>query len=294
MGICAILLPLNGANGLLFVPFLILWLSYCGVLNEYAVKYKGGERWISGFLIGSAAIALMLTIFYFVGYERATWNPPSLGLTMTLQTAVRFSALGFGPIASRAWGLFSAIAIGLLLFSAIVVLLAFLKHKEPEKHRALGLMLFFGNLLAFGLAMGYGRAGLVPTTGLPVRYVLLAVPAFCAAFFIWELYGAPKLRAAVQKGLFLLMLLLLPFNTVAGFYDFANWYREGMEAVKQDILADTPRSILAKNHGDFLIHWWDETELADKMKMLHDAGIAPFDRLQEEPVNLEEKRAKQP
>jgi hypothetical protein len=292
-GTCLMLFPLNGINGLLFVPLVALWLSYCGVLNGYAVKNKGGKLWISGFLIGSAAIALLLTALYFVGYEHPTWNPPSPGPGMTLQTTVRFAALGFGPIVSGAWGPASAIAIAVLFSSAIVVLLGFLKHKDLEKHRALSILLFFGNLLAFALAMGYGRAGLVPTSGLPVRYVLLAVPALCAAFFIWELYGSPKLRTTVQRSLFLLALLLLPFNTVAGFYDFGNWYRQGMEAVKQDINAGTPRSVLAKNHRDFLIHWWDETQLADNLKMLHDSGIEPFDRMREDPVNSSDPSAKE-
>ena len=68
-GTCLVLLPLCGANGLLFVPLLALWLIYSGVLNWYSVKTKGGRQWISGFLIGSAVISLCLTALYFVGYE---------------------------------------------------------------------------------------------------------------------------------------------------------------------------------------------------------------------------------
>jgi len=58
VGVSLVSLPLCGGVGLLFVPFLALWLSYCGVLHWYAVKANGGRQWISGVLIGSAAIAL--------------------------------------------------------------------------------------------------------------------------------------------------------------------------------------------------------------------------------------------
>jgi hypothetical protein len=120
-----------------------------------------------------------------------------------------------------------------------------------------------------------------------MRYVLLAVPALCTAYFVWELYGSSKLRAVAQRGLLLGMCLLLPFNTVTGLLKWGKWYRRGMEAVEQDLLAGNPPSILAEEHRDFLIPWWDENQLAEGMQMLQDAGIGPFAQMQDELVNSE-------
>jgi hypothetical protein len=286
-GICLVLLPLCGATGLIFVPLLTLWFLYCGVLQWHAVKVNGGQRWISSFLIGTAVIALCLMGLYFVGYKRPTWNPTNPGIGATLKTTAKFLALGFGPVAAESWTLSVMVAFGFLLPSAAVAVLAVLRHQGLEKRRALGILLFFGNLALFALAIGWGRAGYISKVGLPMRYVLLAVPTLCTAYFVWELYGSSKLRTVAQRGLLLGMCLLLPFNTVTGLLKWGNWYRRGMEAVEQDLLAGNPPSILAEEHRDFLIHWWDENQLAEGMQMLQDAGIGPFAQMQEEPVNSE-------
>ena len=290
-GTCLVLIPLCGANGLLFVPLLALWFSYCGVLNWYSVKTKGGRQWIGGFLIGSAGIALGLIALYFVGYERPSWNPPSPGLGATLKTTAKFLALSFGPVAAKSWHLSVVVTVGFLLISGGVAVLGVLRHKGLERHRALGVLLFFGNIALFAIVMGWGRSGLVPTVGLPIRYVLFAVPALCTAYFIWELYGSAKLRTAVQMGLLLGMCILLPFNMMEGL-QWGDWYRKGMNAVEQDILAGIPRSALAERHRDFLVHWWTEDQLAAGMQMLKDTGIGPFVLMKEEPRNLKEDLTK--
>ena len=290
-GTCLVLLPLCGANGLLFVPLLALWLIYSGVLNWYSVKTKGGRQWISGFLIGSAVISLCLTALYFVGYEHPSWNPPSPGLGATLKATAKFLALSFGPVAARSWYLSVIAVVGFLLVSGGLAVLGVLRHKCLEKHRALGVLLFFGNIALFAIVMGWGRAGLIPTLGLPIRYVLFAVPALCTAFFVWELYGSPKLRTVAQMGLLVVMCLLLPFNMIEGLR-WGDWYRKGMEAVEHDILAGTSHSILATRHRDFLIHWWTKDQLAAGMQMLKDTGIGPFVQMKEEPGNLKEDLTK--
>ncbi len=131
--------------------------------------------------------------------------------------------------------------------------------------------------------MGWGRSGLVPMVGMPMRYVLLSVPALFTAFFMWELYGSRRFRTVVHRGLLLGMCLLIPFNTMAGF-QWRDWYLGGMNGVEQDLLAGTPRSLLAKRHREFLIHWWDEAKLTAHMQMLHDAGSGPFAKMREDSV----------
>ena len=270
-GVSLMLLPLCGAIGLIFIPFLAPWLIYCGVRNRRSPDGR--------FLIACAAIALCLVGLYFVGYNRPDWNPPSPGIGATLKTAAKFVAFGFGPVAAKSWALFVMLTFGILVPSGAVAVLGTIRHRGWERHRALGVLLFCSILAVFALAIGHGRAGLVPTVGLPMRYVLLAAIAFFTAFFVWELYGHPRWKTTVQRGLLLMMCLLLPLNTLAGF-GWRDWYVQGMKAVEQDLLAGTPRSILAEQHRDFLVHWWDENKLAEHMQMLHDAEIGLFVQIQ--------------
>lgn len=238
-GICLVLLPLCGVNGLLFVPFIALWFGYSGIVNWRLIKTQGGQRWISAFLIGSALIALSLTALYYYGYERPSWTPPNPGILATLETTAKFLALGLGPVARSSWKLSTMCATVVLLSSAIILLLGVLRHKGTERNRALGVLVFFGSVAVFALAFGWGRAAVIPIYGSwPIRYVLLAVPAFCTAYLIWELYGPSRLKTVIQYALFLGMCLI-PFNTIHGFW-WRDWYKRHTSALERDLSAGTP------------------------------------------------------
>lgn len=275
-----ILLPLLGANGLLYVPFLATWLSYCSVIHWYTAKDKPETRWISFFLVSSAVGSLVLTVLYFSNYQKAYWNPPSPGLDATLITGVKLMTFGWGPFASREWAIFGVVTITLLLATTIIVVYRISRSKGLERHQAVGILFFFVNMILFSLAVGYARAGWVPTLGLPIRYVIFAIPTFCAVFLIWELYGTPKIRLLVQRGLMVALLLLLPFNTISGFYEFTNWYREESIAMENDIADGIPASVLAEKwkeeHYDFIEKSLDENDLLARLTMLQGAGIKPF------------------
>ncbi len=286
-GICLMLLPLCGANGLLFLPFLAPWFIYYGFVRLRAVKTAGGPGWDGGFLIGSALVALFLAGLYFIGYERPAWTPPNPGFGASLQAMVQFLALGFGPVSRSFWMMSVIAAIGILLPSAGVAVLGVLRHQGPARVRALGVLVFFCSVAAFALAMGYARAGVIPIYGSwPIRYVLLAVPAFCTAFFVWELYGAEKLRTVVQSGLLIGMCLLIPFNTTHGFW-WRDWYLKGVDAIERDLAAGTPRSVLAKRHLEFLFHSMEPSDLDGHIRMLQEAGYGPFAQLQEDRAPFE-------
>jgi hypothetical protein len=287
-GITLMLLPLSGANGLISVPVLALWLGYCGMRQWLAPNAREGQQWTGGFLIGSAVVTLCLMGLYFVGYERPTWLPPHPGLGAALRATTQFLALGFGPIARTCFGLSTIAAIAILLPSAIVAVLAVLRHKGQERHRALGVLVFFGNTGVYALAMGWGRAAAIPFYGgWPLRYMLFAVPAVCTAFFVWELYGPTGLRSAVLSGLLLVMLVLMPLNTMQGF-DWLNWFPERDRSLEQDLMSGVPPFTLAERHRELLLHWEEPGEIADYMRMLRDAGITPFAQMAEDPVTTED------
>ena len=290
-GISLAIMPLCGVNGLLFVPFLAAWIGYWGIRQWLTAPSGSTPRRTSTFLVGAAGVALALSALYFVGYERPWWNPPSPGIKETFKTAAKLAALGFGPVASRSWQVSIAIALGILSASLAVAAWGVLKTKGSERQRALGVFLLFGNLLAFVLAVGYGRAGWVPALGVPIRYVLLSVPALFTSFFIWELYGPARLRKVVHTGLFLAVLVLLPLNMRVGSSDFGDWYQQGAVAVERDIAAGVPQSEIAKRHREFLIHWWKPQELEHNMQLLREAGIEPFSRVKADKTNMNEQQA---
>jgi hypothetical protein len=276
LAVSLVLFPLMGAVGLVFVPLLALFLGYLG---WRALRFSG-KHWVGYMLIGSAAAGLVLMGVYFIGYIKPWWNPPSPGIGASLSTAVKFLALGFGPIAKMNWAIFGAAAFAFMIPTALLILYAAWKNTGQEKLRAIGLLVFCGCLVLLVLAMGWGRSGLMPTVGLPNRYVLLSAPIFCAAFFIWQLYGPLPLRRAFQWALLIACLLSFPINTRAGLM-IRDWYVDGMKSVEQNIQDGLSFEGIAANNRDFLVHWWDEDMLIDKMRLLKEAGIGPFVHVRE-------------
>ena len=282
-GACLVLLPLCGGTGLLFVPPLALWIGYCGLLHWF--KGEVGQRWTGAFLISAAVLTCCLTGFYFVGYERPLWTPPNPGLWPSLKAALQFLALGLGPAARGVWMLSITASVSILAPSMALTVVGVLRHRGPERYRALGILAFFCSMALFTLAMGWGRAGVIAIYGSwPIRYVLLAVPAFCIAFFVWELYGPVKLRTLVQVGLLIGMGLLIPANSVHGFW-WGDWYQQGADTLEKDLAAGATPYMLAERNREFLFHSIEPSELANYMQMLKKAGIGPFTQLQDDSLH---------
>jgi len=278
-GGCLVALPLCGANGLVLGPGLAAWLGYAALR-----AWRGGQpegRTTAIVLSASVGIALVLTGLYFVGYERATWPPPSPSVGATLQTGAQFLAMAFGPGAAASWRASVAITFAALFATLALLVVQAWGGDDRERRRALGLLCFVAAMLTLALAIGWGRAGRVPTTArLSRRYALLAVPFLCAVYFAWELYGRRRWATFVQTGLLVVACVLVPSNTLRGL-EARDWVRAGMDAVRRDIATGMPRSLLAERHGPFLLHW-DGQRLAAGMRMLGEAGFEPFVGLRDE------------
>src|SRR5262249_28769424 len=93
-GLVVVLLPLSGANGLLFTPFAASWLA-AGTLLRRREIIKG---WIPAFHSICVMVGTALTGLYFVGYELPPWAPPNPGLGPTLLTGARFIGMALGPV----------------------------------------------------------------------------------------------------------------------------------------------------------------------------------------------------
>jgi hypothetical protein len=109
---------------------------------------------------------------------------------------------------------------------------------------------------------------------MPTRYVLLAAPGMCAAYFALLLSATDRLRRAGPATLAVLLALLFPINTREGLKRRA-WFGAGMQAFEQDLASGASAALLAQRHHTFMLHW-DEPLMVASLQQLHDAGIEPF------------------
>jgi hypothetical protein len=283
-----VLLPLTGASGLVFAIALAPWAAWVGLTQLRAARAAHESSVRGPMLIGSAFAAPLLVAVYFIGYVTPWWNPPNPGRLQTLKTTLRFLALAWGAAARSAWTLAIVAIVIVLAATSWMLIRAFVRAAGAERQRAFGLLSFAGGCAVLALAIGWGRAATDMVSGMPMRYVLFAVPTLCAAYFIWELYAPSATGRWLQSALCVAMLALLPWNTREGFglpgrYDIGwrGWYVTGMNAVERDIDSGVPRLEMASRHREFLMHW-DEAKLAAGMRMLHDAHIGPFSRLRDD------------
>lgn len=262
-------LPLSGANGLIVAPPLAAWFGYQAWAHRGALSAT--RRWLPA---AAAALSLALCAVYFIGFESSPWNTPSPGPGATLATFGKFLALGLGPVARYSWLLFGVLASGALLAAGAVLVRA-LRRRDEDHIRTLGLLAFLVASVVLAALVGWGRAGRAVETGrMPTRYVLLAAPGMCAAYFALLLHGTRRWRRAGPVALALLVALAFPLNTHVGLERRA-WFGEGFAAFERDQAAGASAEDLARRHHEFMLHW-DEQMMVEGLRQLHEAEIGPF------------------
>ncbi len=265
-------LPLSGANGLVFAPPLAAWFAYAAWVRRAA---PAPDRWlVSSVAAGAAGLAILLCAVYFVGYQPSPWNPRSSGLGATLETSAKFLALGLGPVAAKSWLLFGIVA-SVVLVAGLRALSSAPRRDDTERLRFIGLLAFLAAVIVLTVAVGWGRAGRAAESGrMPTRYVLLAAPGMCAAYFALLLFGTERMRRAGPAALAILLALLFPLNTREGLKRRA-WFGTGMEAFERDLASGASSALLARRHHAFMLHW-DEPLMVVGLRQLHDGGVGPF------------------
>lgn len=272
-------LPLSGANGLVFTPTLAAWFAYAAWTRRGRHPLQPGA---AGLPAGAAALAVLLCAVYFIGYQASPWNAPSPGLGATLETSGKFVAQGLGPIAAKSWLLFGAVG-SLVLVVSLGVLGTARRDEDQDRLRFVGLLAFFAAALVLALAVGWGRAGRAAETGrMPTRYVLLAAPGMCAAYFTLLLFGKQWMRRTGPAALAILLALLFPLNTHEGLKR-RDWFGAGMEAFERDLASGASAARLAQRHHEFMLHW-DEPLMVASLHQLHDAGVGPFRKWEPDPA----------
>jgi hypothetical protein len=271
VGVCALLLPLTGANGLGMVPALALWPLGLALLPG---RWTGaGERRGDRLLLGLGLGALALTALYFVGWERVPHHPRAAGIFNTVKTSVQFVTIGLGPATRDLWPLMG-LAVVACFGATAVMLLRVWRDRPAERARAGGLLLGLGALgcLAFGLGMG--------RNGFEVRYVTLAVPAWCLVWLAWAIYGGARWSRGMPSILAATALLALWGNVRFGL-DYARDLRSHLAAFEADLRAGVPRRELVRRYDPYL-HPHQDIPL-EYLPMLRRAGIGLYRGLREDP-----------
>jgi hypothetical protein len=276
-GVTLVLLPLSGAYGMIFTPFVALWL----VVGTLLYRDKMTARWMTPFQITCVVFAIAVIGLYFVGYEPTT--PSNPGIVITAITAARFVGMSLGPVGAGMGRIFPASVIGvlfcgvacLLWASAVIPLSRGLGNaRSAERFRVIGFLMFAAATAALVLLMGWGRAGWVPIYGMPSRYVLLSVPGLCAAYFSWILYGPDGTRDRVTMVFAVAVLLALPFNLRQGL-GHRDAYVELMRGFEQNVAKGMSWRELAERQTKGFIRWDPELD-AKGMEMLHEAKMGPW------------------
>lgn len=283
-GSIILLMPLFGIHGMLLIIApaaflsLVAWASWNG-----RVGWRQDRR-VSRILVVLLALTVVEIALYFVGYEHS-WTPPPVGLRLRARTALTVLSYQFGPVAMDSTRIFMMASLLLGVATGACVLVALWRSCADGLAGTAGFTVFVASVVVFPLAIGWSRANWVKDFGIPTRYAIFSAPALVFCFVTWELWGGRWLRRGVPLVLAIAVAALVPFNAKAGDRYFNDWYREGMVALQRDIDARSPLAQIARQHQQFLIHWWKPDELEKNMRRLREAGVEPFASMVDEPAD---------
>jgi hypothetical protein len=274
IGVCGLLLPLVGGNGLAFAPAVSASIALAG-WGEWR-RPRGRRRALALWAMGLAAVAL--TAFYFVDYTRPAKHPPSPSRKATFDAAIQFLSGGFGQVAKMLWPesknyVLAGVAFTFALLVGVVLV------RPAERYRAMRLVLVLGGMLCLALGLGWARIALASDAMFAPRYPTLAAPFWCAVYLAFELPGRRQLRGFAQACLFLCAATLAYEN-----YDIGKQTAEGHRGRRAAIVADIQAGVhlpeILRRHGGFTYYGGNDV-LGERMRMLHARSIGVFRDLKE-------------
>jgi hypothetical protein len=210
IGVCLLLLPLNGGFGLCQVPPIALWVAGAGYL-----RWRGAgttrEKRAAAAMMAAGAVAVALIVFYFVGFQWPERSSQERNLFRAVVIAGQFLTLNLGPVATEYPALATTVTLALTLGALAVCVRAFVRDRE-ERWRASGIFFVMCAPLTIALSIGLGRQDAWPVAGFANRYVTLPSPLFAGVFVAFLLYGWPLLSRFVHVSMYSIFLLLVLYN----------------------------------------------------------------------------------
>lgn len=281
IGACTLLLPLCGANGVAYVPAMVVWCSY-SCITCWRLGTTADKR-VAVFLGTIAVFGIVVFGLYWHGYATAGEISRSASARDLALASGKLLSTATGPVMGSLW---KAYALGqLLLLSASIALGVSICRKQAiERIRAVGLLLL-GAVLFLILAMAWGR-GNRGMERIP-RYATLVLPELYCVYFLWLLYGSAILSRLVQAALLVVSCVAVPLDMSVGLNEGERIRQRGHEVIR-DVQNGLPSFVIAEHHAAFLFGIAHRDELneeltercAEQLRKLRDAGIPPFDQMQ--------------
>ena len=287
LGTCLVLLPLTGANGLVYVPPLTLLLIYAAVVAGSS-RNPGAKRRVA-VMLSFAFASMFITIAYFViGLEK---NRPIDHLRYykaVLVSSLQYLTGSFGPATALFWPYSGGATAALFLLGGVTLVVRACRGRSSGRLQALGLLLFLGSMAAMTFALGWGRTFVAFSPPFIImRYYILTALAPCCLYFAWAACKGSPLGAFMQMVLFGSIGLMLPFNMQAGL-DWARIHDRTMASCYRELEAGSTPTVLAE-HYRFLLYPWEPNEwIAKRLHRMKDAQIGPFRLLHDDPVAVRE------
>ncbi len=270
LGLCGVLLPLCGANGVAFAPGLGLALLLVGGWNVWS---RGADKLAGVIAAAGGAATLAVLGAYFRGLESPAHHSAGVGTpAQAVAGFVNLLGMSFGPVAR--WlplpfvgvSVLGVAAAGLVAATAWRLGRAALDPAERPRALVLG-----GILVGFlGLAIGIARsrAGFAPVLDVN-RYVSLMLPMLAGAYAAWAALGAVVVPRAVVAAVL-----------AAAVPNLADGVREAPLSVYY------PREIVASIKGgmplEFVadryvgLYYGEPGHRRDMLALLREKGVEPF------------------
>lgn len=269
MAVCLMLLPMTGAMGYILVPPLVLWLGYAIFRSWRSEHYAERPGPLLSLVV--LVVALAPAALYLIGYSSVSHHPRSPHLRATIQTSLECLAMSFGPL-EGVWPLGALLMIALNVWAS-ATLIGVWRQQPEQRCRALGLLLFLLAILGISLAIGWGRAGLGPESGLMSRYVTLVAPGLGCIYLVLEIYGPRVWQGWAQGGLLLVFALAMA-QTMPVVLHFSSDRRQMTEAFQRDVDAGLPPVLIAAHFsGQPYVLYPDQGKLRDYLGMARRANL---------------------
>jgi hypothetical protein len=271
------LLPLCGGAGLAYVPALALWLL-AAAWAEGRARRPGAMR--CALVIALAPVpALVLTVFYFHGFQRTVNPEATSGALAGFGTALQFLCGGIGAPAEWAWPYSGAVTLGLVLLALLFLGRAWTR-QHAEGPRIVGLVAFLAAVATLGAAVGWGRGWAGDRAGFQDRYVTMAAPLWCWLALALRLYAPPVAAGLLSNALFAALCVFLWPNAQSALRHGQKMAAEA-QALAHDLRAGLPAYSIVRRYTPKLHPSQDE--VARVLPLLRRAGFGPFALLRENP-----------
>jgi hypothetical protein len=273
VGLCLLLLPLQGAMGVAYVPAFAFAFALLAWRERQADDPGAGRR--SLLIAAFATLGLVLVAAYFWDFQNiAHHKPASRALSRVVGSTFQFLAMGMGPTAERLWPASGALTAVALLASVAALAVAFMRSCGDERLRNFLLLVAGGAVCSLALGVAWGRQN-----ALAGRYVVLAAPLWCWFYLAWIAPPWPALGRFVRMSLFTLMCALVMYHVSMGLE---------LAKTRQAMAAEFYREIDAGVPISGLVQWanfwcWDEAPFRSGLEFMRKGRVGRFADIADEP-----------